>query len=302
MSRQWLRQSERTTPLMLYAMRWIALNLGRGLAKAVLYPGTLYFLATGRGGRRASRDFLSRVFGRRASLLEVYRHQRTFATTVMDRVLFLTGRYDRFQIEVHGREEVLALESVRQGGGVLLLGSHLGSFEVLRSLAVAKRNLPIKVLMHRAHNERITRLLDALNIDVADTVIPMGRPDTMLRAKEWTDAGGFLGLLGDRVDAGAKVVRCRFFDRPVNLPAGPMLLASVLKVPVVLFFGLYHGGNRYSIHFEILAEQIDLPRSEREARLAEWTQRYAERLEYYARKAPYNWFNFYDYWDDHSSA
>jgi len=26
-------------------------------------------------------------------------------------------------------------------------------------------------------------------------------------------------------------------------------------------------------------------------------QRYAERLEHYARLAPYNWFNFYPFWD-----
>jgi len=25
-------------------------------------------------------------------------------------------------------------------------------------------------------------------------------------------------------------------------------------------------------------------------------QKYVERLEHYCRLAPYNWFNFYDYW------
>jgi predicted LPLAT superfamily acyltransferase len=74
------------------------------------------------------------------------------------------------------------------------------------------------------------------------------------------------------------------------------LLAALTGCPVILFFGLYRGNNRYDAHFELLAERIDLDRCHRQEQLAEWAQRYADRLEHYARLAPYNWFNFYDYW------
>ncbi len=76
-----------------------------------------------------------------------------------------------------------------------------------------------------------------------------------------------------------------------------MLLASALKVPVVLCFGLYRGGNRYDIYFELLAECIEISRQDRAKDMASWTQKYVDRLEYYCRLAPYNWFNFYNYWD-----
>lgn len=295
MSREWLHQRERTNSPMLLIMRWVALHLGRGFARALLYPGTLYFMARGRQGRQASRRFLDQALGRPARLRDIYRHQLSFATTIVDRVFFLSGRHQRFEIEVHGREH---LERRDADQGLLLLGSHLGSFEILRSLAVRRSRRPVKVLMHRDHNERITALLDSLNPEVASTVIPLGQPSSMLRAKEWVDGGGLLGLLGDRVDGGAKTVRCHFFGRPANLPAGPMLLAAALGAPVILCFGLYHGGNRYSVHFELLAERIELPPERREQALTQWTQRYVDRLEYHARSNPYNWFNFYDYWDD----
>jgi predicted LPLAT superfamily acyltransferase len=76
------------------------------------------------------------------------------------------------------------------------------------------------------------------------------------------------------------------------------LLAGTLGVPVVLVLGLYRGGNRYDIHFEVLAETIRFSRAERPAVVQQWTQRYADRLGHYAKSAPYNWFNFYDYWDE----
>jgi predicted LPLAT superfamily acyltransferase len=70
-----------------------------------------------------------------------------------------------------------------------------------------------------------------------------------------------------------------------------------MQCPVILFFGLYRGGNRYEVHFERLAEVITTNRRRRQEDIRYWTQRYVDRLEYYARSAPYNWFNFYNYWD-----
>ena len=69
------------------------------------------------------------------------------------------------------------------------------------------------------------------------------------------------------------------------------------RCPVILFFGLYRGGNRYEIYFEPFADEIVLDRGRRAEDIQLWMQRYAERLEHYAQFAPYNWFNFYSFWD-----
>ena len=78
---------------------------------------------------------------------------------------------------------------------------------------------------------------------------------------------------------------------------GAILIAAMMHCPVILFFGLYHGGNRYEIFFERFAEEIVLNRNRRAEDIQYWTQRYVDRLEHYARLAPYNWFNFYPFWD-----
>jgi predicted LPLAT superfamily acyltransferase len=60
---------------------------------------------------------------------------------------------------------------------------------------------------------------------------------------------------------------------------------------------MYHGGNRYDIHFEHFADEIVLNREHRAQEIQSWMQRYVARLEHHARRAPYNWFNFYSFWD-----
>jgi len=152
--------------------------------------------------------------------------------------------------------------------------------------------------MYPQHNQSLTRLLETLDPGIADSVIPLGTDNALLRVGESLEHGEMVGILGDRSAPGEPVVECRFFDAPVPFPSGPLRIAAATDAPVVLFFGLYQGGNRYDIHFEVLAEHIDIDRRDRNRDIQPWMQRYAERLEYHARKAPYNWFNFYDYWGE----
>ena len=298
MSQNWAGLPERGHPLALRLIRWIALHIGRPVGRALLYPITLYFLATATAARRGSRRFLRRALGREPGWWDLFRHIHCFAATILDRVYFLTGRLEHFKIRTFG--DRLILDQVASGQGCILLGSHLGSFEALRAIGATLRDFPIRILMNVEHNQSITWLLDALNPALAQTIIPIGQPDSLLKVGESLEQGCLVGALGDRVVRDEKTVRCRFFDRETAFPMGPILLAALMDCPVILFFGLYRGGNRYDVYFEALAEQIALEPRRRQEQLGVWVQRYADRLEYYARLAPYNWFNFYDYWAEDS--
>jgi len=82
----------------------------------------------------------------------------------------------------------------------------------------------------------------------------------------------------------------------VNLPSGPLRMAALLKRPVIFMTGLYLGGNRYAIHFDFLADFSKIPRSQRATELQVAMNHYAKLIDHYCRKAPYNWFNFFDFW------
>ena len=294
MSNRWKGQGERGTSGALRLILWIALHLGRFAARALLYPITLYFLVTASTQRRASRDYLCLALGRPATLLDTAKHIHTFSATILDRVFLMADRYDYFQLEIYNHK--LIAEHLTAGRGCILLGSHLGSFEILRATAIVKRELPLKILMYPQHNEMMMRILSELNPSLNDSIITLGKPDTLIRAKEAVSQGGIIGLLGDRVADSGKTVNCRFLGRETEFPQGPMLMASILKSPVFLFFGLYLGDNRYQIRIEHFADEVTLERGRREEMIQSWTQRYADRVEHFARQAPYNWFNFYDFW------
>lgn len=294
MSAAWLAQRERGSLLAMKGGVWLLLTVGHAVGRMLLYPTCAYFLVSSRLARASSRKYLGRVLGRPAKLSDIARHYLTFAKTLHDRVYLLAGRHGQFRVEQHGLE---ALEAVlAQGRGCLLLGSHLGSFEILRVIGAIDRKLPINVLLYPGNAANAETVAGALCPELQSRVIPLGRPDTLLRVRECLERGEIVGILGDRVLKSDKTVRCDFLGAPASFPQGPLLLAALLKAPVVLFFGLYQGGKRYAIHFEPFAGELEVGREDRTAQLRPWIARYAARLEHYCRLAPYNWFNFYDFW------
>jgi predicted LPLAT superfamily acyltransferase len=277
-------------------MIWMALSVGRPAARALLYPICLYYLMFSRQAGRAIRPYLMRALGRPVGWRDLYRQYHSFAATLLDRVYLLAGECSHFDMDIRGLD--VLQDRLARGQGCILLGSHLGSFEIVRAIGLTQQNVEIKVLMYEQNTPMVRDLLRDLNPAVAEAVIQTGSLDSMLRVKECLDRGGVVGILADRLLKQDQVTPCSFFGEHANFPAGTMWLASILKVPVILFFGLYRGGNRYEVHFELFAEEVTIDRGHRDQQVQQWTQRYASRLEHYSRLAADNWFNFYDFWGE----
>ena len=298
----WDAQPERSNPRTLRLVIWLALHLGRTFTRLLLYPIVAYFLLTGGEPARASRSFLRQALGREPTRLDRVRHWYTFAAVVLDRVFLLGDRTHYFAVQVE-HEDVI-LEAARQGRGAVLLVSHFGSFEVMRAISQREPDLRLRIVVDREHGAMLTQLLEALNPSLAAGVIDASQrgPQLALVLKDALDHGHVLGMMGDRAYANERTVPVRFMNRIAQLPENPWILASVLQVPVFLAFGIYDGGNRYRIRFERLAERVVLPRATRAAAVQGYAQAYADRLETQVRAAPYNWFNFFDFWTDEAAA
>jgi predicted LPLAT superfamily acyltransferase len=289
----WLEQPERGSRLAMRLAVWLMLALGRRVARLLLYPICVYFLVFSRRARTASVGYLRRVLGRRPRAREVFRHYHAFASTIQDRVYLLAGRHAGLAVGVS--VPATALELVRRGG-CILLGSHLGSFELLRARAAADRLPPVNVLMYRDNAAKLDGVLRGLDPGIESRIIALGGGESLLRAHECLERGEIVAMLGDRAWRKERTWSCEFLGAPAKFPLGPLLAAGLLGSPVVLFFGLYLGGGRYEVRVEPFADAIVLDPRDREASVRPWVERYARRLEHHCRLAPYNWFNFYDFW------
>jgi predicted LPLAT superfamily acyltransferase len=290
---EWAARPERGALPLIKLVVWIALRLGRRITRLFLYPICLYFFVSSPIANRNSRRYLCRVLGRRPRNVDVFCHYLTFASCLLDRVFLINGQSAQFDIHVHGEEIVREIE--RGGGGCVLFGAHLGSFEVARALG-RQRNLPITLLMYEENARKIRAALAAINPRLEIEVIGLGRLDSLIAVAERLQAGHFVGVLADRNVDGKDLVRYPFLGATASFPQGPFRVAMLLGRPIVLMVGLYRGGRAYDVFFEILADPIGSRAREREAWIDEAMRRYVERLEHYCREEPFNWFNFYDFW------
>ncbi len=291
---EWARQQERSNMTMLRLMTWISLRLGRRVARVVLLGTSLYFLLFTRSARLASRAYLLRVLGRPPRLGEIFRHFHSFAACIHDRVYLLNDRFDLFDIELHGEAVIKAVTA--SGRGAILMGAHMGSFEVVRAIGRQQPDLRVAMVMYEENARKINAALAAINPAAVRDIIPLGQLDSMLLVQARLEEGTVLGVLGDRTLGRNPTLSVPFLGQPAEIPLGPMRLAAMLKCPVLFMCGLYLGGNRYAIHFEPLADFTGIERKERDAAIRQATLAYTACLERHCRAAPFNWFNFFDFW------
>ena len=292
---EWVARPERSNLLAIRFIVWVALTLGRRTTRLFLYPICLYFFMFAGAARAASKKYLRKVLGHEPLVSDGFRHIHSFASTILDRVFLLNGRFDKFEVRAHLDDAAQAMITNKQG--CILLGAHLGSFEITRAYADEVQGPPASVVMYEENAQKLNAVLKAINPDLAQQVIALGKLDSMLKVEQALQRGEFIGILADRgLEHGGASMTCDFLGEPAKFPTGPLRMAYILKCPVLLMAGVYRGGNRYDLYFEQVADmgaREGLPRDEM---LRQAMQRYVSGIERHCRDAPYNWFNFYDFW------
>lgn len=294
----WRERPERSNMFMLRVMTWISLRLGRSAGRCVLYGIAAYFLLANASARRASRAYLGRVLalpeGSQVGWHHVFRHFFSFASVIHDRVYLINDRFKLFDIRIH--QENLVADLTGDQKGVFLMGAHAGSFEVLRAVGRRQPGLRVAMVMYEENARKINAALSAINPAAQQDIVPLGHADSMLRVHELIEAGSVVGMLADRRLNNDITRPVPFLGEPAEFPVGPFRMAAILRRPVLFMVGLYGGGNRYDIHFEMLADFSAVPAGGREAAVQAAMTRYAMLLEQYCRAAPFNWFNFFNFW------
>jgi predicted LPLAT superfamily acyltransferase len=297
-TRAWLDRPEGGSAWALRLIAAIARGFGRSVSRLVLLPIVGYFMLRRAPERQASRAYLARVLGREPTWLEVARHIHTFAGVTLDRVYFLTGDLHRFDMRLVDIEQLHAAMDL--GRGVLLIGAHVGSFDALRAASRLRPDVTVRVVLDAQHSPALSAVLKQLNPEIAAGIIDPRQDGTSvaLEIGAALNDGALVTMLGDRGRPGNATAVVNFLGDAARFPTAPWQIAAALHVPIVLCVGLYRGGNRYDLHFELLTNKLQVERRHREQQLQQVIQDFADRLAALVREAPYNWFNFYDFWNE----
>lgn len=294
--RGWRDVPERGSALGIRMVVLLATALGRAPARLLVRVIAFYYTLFFGTARRAAQAFLRRV-GAPSGFWAAYRNVHRFAQCALDALFFVRGKLRYFEITRDGHHHLEALRDGRRGA--VLLGAHLGSFYAMRAQS-GEESLPLYPLVYLRNAQRFNEALRRLDPSNTAQLIEMGGDDVafVLRVRELVEEGALVAILADRVPEGGKSVPVEFLGGTARLPAGPYLLAATLRCPVYFTVGIYREPNRYELHCEPFAERIELPRGRRDEALGRYAQQYADRLAFYCRQAPDNWFNFYDFWDE----
>ncbi len=291
---EWISKRERGSALLLRLMTFGSLRLGRTLSRPLLHGIALYFFLFAPDARRHSLRYLQLALGRSPTMRDRFRHILYFASTVHDRVYLINEQYGNFDVTIEG--ESLMRAQLQSGRGAFLMGAHLGSFELMRSVGQRQPGLKVSMAMYEQNALKLNTILGSINRAARPDIISLGQIDAMLHLAERLDGGGFVGMLGDRTLGDEPVQAVSLLGERAYLPTGPMRAAAILRRPVIFMLGLYRGGNRYHVVFAHVADFSSTPVGGRDAAVRAAVEIYAALLDKYCRSDPYNWFNFFDFW------
>lgn len=302
---EWAKSAERGSRFWLAFVVFCIRRLGTAPMRILLPVIALYFCAFAPKARQASREFfaqLDRFEGRpprKHNMRVFFRHIYSFAEVLLDRFALWGGRADRFEVELHGREVMEPYVAAQQGA--MLIGAHLGSFDVLRLIA-ENAGIPVNVIMYTGNAQMVNAAFEELDPACNVRVIELDphSANTVFAVRSCIARGEFVAILGDRAQLGGRTPRvgyASFLGRRAPFPQGPLLIAQVLRLPVILTLAIRTGPYRYDAYLESISTGELVSAADRPAAIEAQIERFAALLERFCVRAPNQWFNFYNFWD-----
>ena len=315
MADQWEKQSERGAQFWILFSAWVYRIFGRTLTLAIISPAILFYFLTGKPARRASRAYLTRahklgLIDKTPGYWSSLSHFMSFAGSLVDKLGAWTGKVSAKDVEGSDDPDFTAAKTSGKGG--LILTAHIGNPELIRAVATVERRFAVTVLMHTRNAENYNNVLkkfsptsrvNIVEVDSIDVTVAMELSAAVERG-EWVVMAA--DRLPPREHKEQDSVAVDFLAEKADLPVGPYVLAAALKCPVYFLVCVRTARKQpFKIVFREFTEQVTLPRRNRLDAIRKLAQKYADLLTEVVHIAPYQWFNFYDYWgefDDHAKT
>jgi predicted LPLAT superfamily acyltransferase len=274
---------------------WIISHLGLWPAYSVLVFAAIQYTLLDKKAKSAVKLFRSNL-GLKTTLQHYFSHFYSFGMAMVDRFFFLYSNRSHFRYSSINEE--LIREEALKGQGVILLGAHVGNWEIAGNLL--QDRLPVKVnfLMYDAESQKVKSAVEQVmkNRNVGIIYISPDSPDTMVEVVNALRRGEIVCMHGDRILGAMRCEKVSFLGREASFPVGAFAIASISGASVLPFFALKSGFSTYSFSAFGPIRICDGDRGSRMLRIRQALESYVKILEEMVRKYPAQWYNFYDFW------
>lgn len=223
----------------------------------------------------------------------VFKSYFTFGQTIIDKISISAGMREQFTYEFDGIDTLKKLLAEKKGG--VLISAHIGNFEIAEHFFGEididfQINLVTTDLEHsdiKKYLESVTKKPTVKFIIIKEDLSHIFEINAALNRNE------LICFTGDRYFEGTKSLSDKLLGQEANFPAGPFLIASRLKVPVVFVYVM----KEPNLHYHLYAREAVVKHRDEKGLLSA----YIENVESMLEKYPLQWFNYFDFWNQLSS-
>ena len=239
-----------------------------------------------------------------------YRQILSFSICLLEKMQGWLGKFDFGRIEYQKDDIDILLNQLKENKGALLISSHQGNLELMRSLSEYNKQLvghdvPVVAIMETNATKQFNQTLSQINSNFNMNLIDPSQigPDTICTLMDFIEQGALVIISGDRTSARSrdKYLSKNFLGKPAPFPYGTFLIPFLLKAPVYYMFGFRSKNSvfnpKYKIYIEKSKINLECSRSERDERISEICSEFIGKLEKFCKIYPYQWYNFFNFWN-----
>jgi len=288
--------------------------------RIIAFPVGFFYFLFSRRGRNESKRYLQKlaplvndpkIAKQCRSFFGPLRHIVSFSLTLIDKLQSWGGKFQFKGIHFQDDDIGELKRELENEKGAFLIFSHHGNTELLRGLlhlgkTGVSRKIPVTAIMDKKTTAHFNRMLNELNPQSGMDIIGSDEinPNTAILLEEKLASGGMVLIAGDRTpsDRNDKNIPITFLGKTAPFPSGAFYLASLLKAPVYFVFGVRRRDlslkSEYDMHVHKSQISFDCSRKERIERSVFMAHSFASYLERYCKEQPFQWYNFFDFWQE----
>ncbi len=274
-------------------------GLGLTFAYGLLRFVALYYYVFATEATRPIYNYFRYVWKQspRKARKSVYRSYFTFGKILIDKIAILSGKKEWFTYDFDGENHLH--DMVKAGKGGIIINAHIGNFEIAGQL-LNRLNTRINILMVDAEHQQIKEYLESVMKDKPIGIIPIKEDlSHIIEIEKALRNNELIAMNGDRFVDEHSTKELPFLGHNALFPTGPYMLAAHFQVPITFAFAIKERKRHYHFYATppITVSRVR-PKQAQQKEIEKVMRLYIQKLEEKVKAFPYQWFNFYDFWQD----